>query len=56
MGTGPEGAVLSLEEGVEALIPIEPGAKPPADLRTGAVVTGQISAIDRQSRRIVVRL
>jgi small subunit ribosomal protein S1 len=53
---GPEGAVLSLEEGVEALIPIEPGAKPPADLRAGAVVTGQISAIDRQNRKIVVRI
>ncbi len=41
----PEGAILSIEEGLEALIPRVEGADPDGEIRTGAVVKGTILSI-----------
>jgi small subunit ribosomal protein S1 len=51
----PDGAFLSLAEGLEAFIPLDPGAPPPADLRPGVIVKAAITSIDASSHRIMVK-
>jgi small subunit ribosomal protein S1 len=51
----PEGAILSIEEGLEAFIPRTEGAESTSGPKTGSVIKGTILSIDRASRRIVVK-
>ena len=53
---GPEGAILALEEGLEAVIPLDAAADRPSDLRQGAIVKAVITVIDTLRRSITARL
>ena len=53
---GPEGAILALEEGLEAVIPLDAAAGHPSELRQGAIVKAVITVVDTLRRRITARL
>jgi ribosomal protein S1 len=51
----PDGAILSLEEGLEAVIPAADGGGPGGEIRTGAVIKGTVVSIDNATKRMVVK-